>query len=235
MKNAAVIVFTLVCVVTASLADAAPKKRRQNRQGPYVALHVGMTRYASASPDEQRLADIIDDPSIPAENVVIGSDTSDVGYALAFGYRINRWAAVEVGLAQWGKLTSTATANLDLPGDNQGFLPAKVQFGFKVGGAVFTGKGIWPINDYFELYGRVGILFASTTRDYLQQIGTGNTISGSIKGNSQNLVLGAGAHYNINAMYTMTFDYERINGVGDSTLTGTEDFSQLSLGLIVRF
>src|SRR5215471_10748893 len=163
MKRTAVLVLTLLCVATASIADAAPKKRRQNRQGPYVTLHVGMTKYASdQSPDEQRLASLIDDPRIPAENVVIGSDTSDVGYAVAFGYRFNRWAALELGLAQWGKLTSTATANLDLPNDNQGFLPAKIQFGFKVGGAVISGKAIWPINDYFELYGRAGILFAST-------------------------------------------------------------------------
>ena len=57
---------------------------------------------------------------------------------------------------------------------------------------------------------------------------------GSIKGDSQDLVLGAGAAYNVNQMYAMRLEYQKLK-LGEASNTGEEDLNVVSLGLVVRF
>ncbi len=57
---------------------------------------------------------------------------------------------------------------------------------------------------------------------------------GSIKGDSQDVVLGVGAAYHVNQMYSMRLEYQKLT-LGEANNTGEEDVNSLSLGLIVRF
>jgi hypothetical protein len=238
MRKVAVIVLVVLGVAFAGLAEAAPKKRtrNQNRIGPYAAAFVGLTSYTGDQRDnEQTLQGILSDNNIPFQNVVASTDDSDFGYQLTFGYRFHRFIAAELGLVQYGKLVSSANGDLDFPDDGQGFLPANVELSFSVGGPLFSVLGLLPLNDKLELYGRVGYLFASSEREFSSRVNGENGVTGSAKGDSQNLVYGAGVTWNINQMYSARGEYQILDGVGDKSRNGTEDLNVWSLGVIVRF
>src|SRR4051794_2060869 len=105
MKNVAAIILALLAVSLATHAHAAGPKYHShgaNRVGPYITAHVGMTGYkGEQQPDEDRLMSFFSDPTAPPQNVSASSDDSDIGYAIAFGYRFDRYAALELGLSRW--------------------------------------------------------------------------------------------------------------------------------------
>ena len=230
------IVLVVLGLALAGLAEAAPKKRtrNQNRIGPYGAAFVGMTEYVGDQSDnEQALEDILSLNDIPFQNLVSDTDNSDIGYQLTFGFRFHRFFSAELGLVQYGEMVSSANAELDF-GDGNGFTPSQVSLGYSVGGVLFSALGIFPINDKFEVYARAGYLFANSEREFISKVEGQPNLAGSAKGDSQEPVFGAGIGWNINVMYTIRAEYQKIADVG-STNTGSEDMDYMSLGLIVRF
>jgi len=229
-----VILLTALCLAFAGLAEAAPKKRprSQNRIGPYGAAFVGQTVYTGdQSANEQALEDILTFNEIPFQNLTSETDDKDIGYQATFGYRFHRFFSAELGLVQYGEMVSKANSELDL---GEGFIPAKVSLGYRVGGVLFSAIGVLPINDKFEVYARLGYLFASTEREFISKVEGQTTLSGSAKGDSQDPVFGVGFGWNINQVYTIRAEYQKIDSVGSSS-TGSEDLINYSLGLIVRF
>src|SRR5215510_3514225 len=171
MKKIPVIVLVVVSLLVAGLAEAAPKKRtrNQNRIGPYGAGFVGMTSYkGDQSGNEQDLENLLTQSGNPFQNLHTATDDSDFGFQVTFGYRFNRYVAGELGLVQYGKLSSSSSADLDF-GDGNGFVPTNVQLNFTVGGPLISVVGMLPIQDKFELHARVGYLFASAEREFTSQ------------------------------------------------------------------
>jgi opacity protein-like surface antigen len=240
MKKIPVIVLVALGLAVAGMAEAAnPKKRtrNQNRIGPYVTGLVGMSSYGGdQSGDEQALVDLIADLELPFENESVSTDDSDIGYQASFGYRFSRYLAGELGLSQFGSLTTSLHVDIDIDGDNQGPVPANLEYSFSVGGPVISVLGILPIGgDKFELFGRVGYLFASVEREFSSRVNGQRGLSQSAKGDSQNLVYGAGANWNINAMYSVRAEYQVLDDVGEERRTGTEDLNSIFIGAVVRF
>jgi len=239
MTRIPLIVLVVLGLMLAGLAEAAsPKKRTRNmnRIGPYGAAFVGMTTYSGDQTDnEQELEDILSDNDFLFQNVRSSTDDSDFGYSATFGYRFSRFLSGELGLVQYGELTSSAEGDLDFPGDNAGFLPAHVQLAFNVGGPLISVIGILPIKDKFEFYGRLGYLFASSEREFSSSVDGQRGVTGSAKGDSQEPVYGVGFTWNINQVYSIRAEYQIITDIGQSDRTGTEDLDSLALGLIVRF
>ena len=229
-----VILLTALGLAFASAAQAAPKKRtrNQNRIGPYGAAFIGQTKYTGdQSVNEQALEDILANNDIPFQNLTSDTEDTDIGYQATFGYRFHRFFSFELGLVQYGEMISKANAELDL-GD--GFVPAKVSLGYRVGGVLFSAIGVLPINDKFEVYARLGYLFASSEREFISKVEGQQTLGGSAKGDSQDPVYGLGVGWNINQVYTIRAEYQKVDEVGSSN-TGSEDLVNYSLGLIVRF
>jgi opacity protein-like surface antigen len=239
MKKIPMIVLVALGLAFAGAAEAAkPKKRtrNQNRVGPYVTALVGMSTYGGdQSNDEQSLIDLIDDANVPFQNEEVGTDDSDIGYQASFGYRFARYIALELGLVQYGELASQLSADVDLPDDTAGFVPARFEYAFKVGGPLISAVGILPLGDKFELYGRVGFLFASVEREFTSRIDGQRGLSYSASGDSQDVVYGVGANFNINQAYAIRAEYQLLDDVGESGRTGTEDLDFISIGMIVRF
>ena len=239
MKKIPVIVLVVLGLAFAGMAEAAkPKKRtrNQNRVGPYVTGFVGMTSYSGdQSADERSLIGILEDAGVPFQNEKTSTEDTDLGYTASFGYRFGRFIAGELGLSQFGSLTSSLTADVDLPQDTSGFVPARFEYAFNVGGPVISVLGILPIKDKFEFYGRVGYLFASVEREFSSKINGQRGLTGSAKGDSQNLVYGAGITWNVTQAYSARAEYQVLDDVGQGNRTGKEDLSMISVGVLVRF
>ena len=235
MKNISVILLAVVTIAFAGLADAAPKKRTRNanRIGPYGMGAVGHSTWTGdQSEAEAFVIGQFESNEVPAEDVTVSTKENDLGYNFTFGYRFTRYLAAELGLAQFGSVESTGRADVDT---GQGVVPVSIKVAFSAGGPMVSAIGILPLNDKFEFYGRLGYLFTSSERELSSRVnGERGGLIGSIKGDSQDVVLGVGAAYHVNQMYSMRLEYQKLT-LGEANNTGEEDVNSLSLGLIVRF
>lgn len=238
MKKVSVIVLVIVGLMFAGYAEAAkPKKRTRNanRIGPYAGFIVGQTSFNSNhDADEEFVFSTFDDPDDVVENLTISTDDSDIGYQAVFGYRFMRYMAAELGLAQFGDLTTTGRADVLYQGETE-FLPVNVKYNTAIGGPVLSGIGILPLNDKFEFYGRVGILFASTKIEAVQRVDGQVAGFGTARGNSTEVVLGAGFSWHINQVYSIRAEVQKIDGIGEENRTSKEDLMLSTLAFIVRF
>jgi opacity protein-like surface antigen len=239
MRKIPVIVLVVLGLAFAGMAEAAkPKKRTRNanRVGPYGTVLVGMSGYGGdQSNDEQSLLDLFSNAGVPVQNAVASTDDSDIGYQASFGYRFNRYIAFELGLAQFGSLESTGHADVDLPNDGQGFVPANLEYSFNVGGPMISAVGMLPLGEKFEVYARLGFLFASVEREFTSRVGGERGVGGSAKGDAQEPVYGVGLTWNINQVYSVRGEYQLLSDVGDASRTGTEDLKTFAIGMIIRF
>src|SRR3982751_3085370 len=104
MKKVSVIVLVVVGLMFAAYAEAAKPKRRtrnSNRVGPYAGALLGMNHYTEdQSGPEADLENTF--TGVPTQNLAIGTDSKDIGYAAQFGYRFDRYLAAEFALVQYG-------------------------------------------------------------------------------------------------------------------------------------
>lgn len=233
MKKISVIVLIIVSFVFASYAEAATPKRRTrnaNRVGPYGAFFIGSGTYTG---DQSDAEDFVLGFLEGEQNLSVKTEENDIGYQASFGYRFNRYLAAEFALVQYGDLSSTARADID---DGAGGTAVDtLQLNFSVGGPVISAVGILPINDKFECYGRVGVLFASSEREIVERIDGEKTAFDSVKGDSTDMVLALGASFHFNQMYSIRAEFQKIDGISDPAIFGTEDVEVIAVGLTVRF
>lgn len=238
MKNVAVVLLSVVCLAFAGYAEAAkPKKRTRNanRVGAYGVGFVGNSSWTSdQSQNEQDLADTLTGTGNPLQDLSTSSEDTDIGFTATFGYRFNRYLAAELGLAQFGAVESLARAQMDFD-DGRGFVPVQLKLSFSAGGPMVSGIGILPINDKFELFGRVGYLFTSSERELTSRVDGERGGFGSAKGDSQDLVLGAGAAFHFNQIYSLRLEYLQLDDLGEENRSGLEDLNVVGLGFVVRF
>jgi len=235
MKKFPVIALVAVGLLFAGLAEAAPKKRtrNQNRIGPYGEALVGQTNYTGdQSGAEDYVRGIFENGNIPFQNLEVSSDDTDVGYQLAFGYRFHRYLAGEISLAQFGQVSSKASAGADF---GSGFVPASVELAFNAQGPVFSVVGILPVGEHLEAYARLGYMFASVEREYTERIDGQTGVRVSAKGDSQEPLYGVGLAWNVNQVYSIRVEYQKLDNIGQSDRTGTEDLTTMNIGLLMRF
>jgi opacity protein-like surface antigen len=236
MKRVTVVLLVAISVAFAGFAEAAkPKKRTRNanRIGAYGVGFVGQSNYTSdQSQNEQDLLNTLINTGNPTQNLSASTEDTDIGYNATFGYRFNRYVAAELGLAQFGSVESTAKGDLDFGG---GFVPTSLKLSFSAGGPMMSVVGFLPLNDKFELFARVGYLFTSSERELTSNVDGQSGGFGSAKGDSQDLVLGVGAAFNFNQIYSVRFEYQQLDELGQDERTGLEDLNVLGLGVVVRF
>ena len=237
MKQFPVIVLVVASLAFAGLSEAAPKKRTRNanRVGPYGALLVGQSRFAGdQTATEQDLLDFFANRENPTRNATVSTETEDMGFQATFGYRFNRYFAAELGLVQYGELSSRLRGEIDQD-DGQGFLPVSLKYAFTVGGPMVSAIGILPLGEKAEAYARLGYMFASTQRELSARVDGQNGGQNSAKGDSQEPVFGVGLAYHVNQVYSVRLEYQKLDSVGQDDRTGTEDLSVIGLGFVVRF
>ncbi|MEO8018404.1 MAG: outer membrane beta-barrel protein [Pseudomonadota bacterium] len=235
MKNLSVILLVIVSLSLAGFAEAAPKKRTRNanRVGAYGGALIGNSRFSGdQSANEQGLADTLTGQGVPIQNLSTSTEDSAIGYQATFGYRFNRFFAAELGLAQFGSLKSTARAEMNFGG---GFVPASLTLKFSAGGPIISAIGILPINEKFELYGRLGYLFTSSERTLSSRVDGQSGSFGSAKGDSQNPVYGLGFAWHFNQVYSVRGEFQKLDNLGQDDRTGEENLTIVGVGITVRF
>jgi hypothetical protein len=235
MKKLSVILLVVISLAFAGFAEAAkPKKRTRNanRIGAYGGALLGQSNFSGdQSLNEATLRDILNGAGAP-QNLQSSTEDSDIGYQATFGYRFNRYFAAELGLAQFGSLSSTARADMDF---GNGLVPASVKLNFSAGGPIISAIGILPIGEKFELYARLGYLFCSSERELSSRVDGQAGSFGSAKGDSQNPVYGLGFAWNISQVYAIRGEFQKLDQLGQENRTGAEDVTVIGVGLIVRF
>ena len=236
MKKISVVLLAVVCIAFAGFAEAAkPKKRTRNanRVGAYGGALVGYSKFSGDQSEfEAALERTLINTGADVRNLSSGTEDNDIGYQAMFGYRFLRYFAAELGLAQFGSLESTAKAELDF-GD--GFVPTSVKLSFSAGGPIFSAVGILPIGDKFELFGRLGYMFTSSEREFSANVDGEHSSFGGAKGDSQDPVYGIGFAWNINQVYSIRGEFQKIDEIGDAARSGEEDVTVMGLGLLIRF
>jgi hypothetical protein len=236
MKKLSVILLVVISFAFAGFAEAAkPKKRTRNanRVGAYGGVLVGQSNFSGDQGlNEESLRDILNTAGAPIQNLSSSTEDSDIGYQATFGYRFNRYFAAELGLAQFGSLSSTARAEMDF---GAGFVPASVKLNFSAGGPIVSAIGILPIGEKFEVYARLGYLFCSSERELSSRVDGQSGSFGNAKGDSQNPVYGVGFAWNLNQVYSIRGEFQKLDELGQENRTGAEDLTVIGIGLVVRF
>jgi OmpA-like transmembrane domain len=162
------------------------------------------------------------------------ADDASNAYGLTVGYRILRYAAVELSYLELGSLERTDVVA-------GGILPPLRQFTFEheleTSGPAVSALGILPLGESFELYARAGVLFADmdlTTR--LTSTSTPVIAMGdsSITFGSDSLLWGAGAQFNWGKHWTVRVDFQLFDSVGEDSGPGEADIDLLTLGVLYR-
>jgi hypothetical protein len=239
MKKLSVIVLVSLSVAFAGYAEAASGKKRSrsaNRVGAYGGAHVGYTTFSAhgAESDEEALENTLINTGATIANLSSGTEDTDIGYQATFGYRFHRYFAVELGLAQFGTMASTARADMDF-GDGDGVVPVSVKLSYSAGGPIMSAIGILPLGNKFELFGRIGYLFTSSERKFDAKIDGESGGFGSAKGDSQDPVYGIGFAWHINQVYSIRGEYQQLDALGQADRTGEEDLKVIGLGIVIRF
>lgn len=236
MKNVSMVLLAAFSLVFAALADAQPKKRTRNsnRVGPYGMGFLGQSHWTSdQEQNELDLVTTLEETGAAIQNLSTSSEDSDIGYNLTFGYRFNRYFAAELGLAQFGSVESVARADMDFD-DGAGFVPVSLNLSFSAGGPMVSALGIVPVNDKFEVFGRLGYIFTSSERELSSRVDGQRGGFGSARGDSQDVVLGVGAAWNFNQVYSARLEYQKLE-VGEENASGVEDLNVIGVGVVVRF
>jgi opacity protein-like surface antigen len=236
MKKLLVIVLAGLSMVYAGYADAAtPRKnsRSANRIGPYGGVFIGYSQYSGNEVvNEQVIEDILSTAGIARQNIKVSTEDNDVGYQAIFGFRFHRYFAAEFGLAQFGSATSSGNADVDF---GEGLLPTSLKISSSASGPMISAIGILPLHKKFELFARLGYLFTSAERELSARIDGESAGSGSSKGESQNPVYGVGFAWNINPMYSIRGEFQKLDSLGEEARTGKYDLTVIGLGVMIRF
>lgn len=156
-------------------------------------------------------------------------DTKDKGYGFFGGYRFFSWLALEGGYATLGTVERRDQSVGTVGGVPQTW---NQNITSQARGMAVSALGILPINYRFELYGRVGALFA-TNKDTLFITDGAASRQASSSDSSVNLLAGVGASFTFLEIYSARLEYQRAFDVGSDLAKG--DVDVLSLGLSVRF
>lgn len=144
-------------------------------------------------------------------------DDKDVAYKVFGGYQFNRNLAAELGYSQLGEWSSS------FPGGSVN-LEATVWD--------LVGVGIWPLNQQFSIYGKLGVYSAEAK------------LSGLVSGKktTQDLTYGLGGQFNFSRNLGLRLEWQRYSGLespsttgGGVTVSGESDIDVLSLGVLWKF
>jgi hypothetical protein len=154
-----------------------------------------------------------------------GDDDRSTAWGVAVGYRIFRYAAVELSYLDFGVLEESDTPNINLP--HPPTVPLRREL--ETTGPTFSVLGTLPIVGGWSLYARAGVLF--TNQDFDTWV---TAPSGDKSVTSQDALWGAGTQIDWGEHWSVRLDFQRFEGVGEMPDAGEADIDLLTLGVLYR-
>jgi len=157
-------------------------------------------------------------------------DNKGPGYGFVVGYRLYPWLAVEGGYLDLGKVAYRIIsdgAQLGTPASSNLSLNAKTS------GIAVSALGILPLSYRWEVYGRVGAMFATNRLNLFITDSLGQAAA-EVSGSKTNLLAGAGVSMSIAEVYSIRAEYQRVFAV-QSEQVGDGDVDVISVGVTVQF
>jgi len=160
-------------------------------------------------------------------------DDKSTAWGIVTGYRIMRYAAVELSYQNLGKLEETETIvtlvpSLTVPA--YVLAPAELKRELETSGPSVSALGILPIVDHWSVYARAGVFFADMK--FTSSVsGSGDS---SITFGSESFLWGAGTQFDFGSHWSVRADFQRFDSVGEKNGSGRADIDLLSLGVIFR-
>ncbi|MBL8483330.1 MAG: outer membrane beta-barrel protein [Rhodocyclaceae bacterium] len=158
-----------------------------------------------------------------AANLSSSGDKHDTGYKLQLGYQFSPYLAVEGGYIDLGRADYTAR-----------FTGGNLDAHVKAQGWNIEAVGIWPINDQFNLFAKLGAIVARVKVDG-NVSGGGITLQAADKVTRTRPTWGIGAGYAFNKNLALRLEYEWFDKLGDTERTTQFDARLISLGLAYKF
>lgn len=157
----------------------------------------------------------------------LSKNETDTGYKIFAGYRFNQNFAVEGGWTDFGKFS--VSRSFSAPAGS-------VSASIKASGVHVDAVGIWPLQNNFSLFGKVGGIYTETKTSLATSGGVAFVAGTNTnpKKSELNLKYGLGAQYDFTQSIGVRAEWERARKVGDSS-TGEADIDLLSIGLVYRF
>ena len=141
-----------------------------------------------------------------------GCDSTDFAFGVFGGYQVNRYLSAELGYRNLGKVRAFGGTSSS---DN---ISAQVWD--------FTGMGIWPIEERFSAYGRLGGYYATLD----------TSARGVASQSNSQLTYGGGLQWDFFGRYGVRADWQRYRKVGkESSLYGVNYYDVLAVALVYRF
>jgi opacity protein-like surface antigen len=150
-----------------------------------------------------------------------GKDDKATALGVFAGYRIFRYAAVELSYADLGSLHEYQPAINLTPT----IRTLAVDSDLETSGPTISALGILPLTEQWEVYLRVGGIFAEQKVTHTTDFSHDETTYGA-----DGFLFGAGTQYDFGSHWTVRLDYQRFDDVGDGNGLGEADIDVLSLG-----
>ena len=211
----------------ASLALAAGTATAAE-DGFYVGAGVG---YGSMSIDSQKIDRILDSALTPTGYAVTDSNVDDGAspWSALVGYRFMKYVAVELGYIDLGNAdyTGIVSDGLDTAG--------RVKAQWEASGWPVSVLGIWPINNEWEVFGRVGLFMGDVKLKAKAVDGLGDMlVRGNASNNSNEFIGGAGVNFNFLEKWTARAEWQAMPSLGNDD-TGSGDWNNIQASILYRF
>lgn len=152
-----------------------------------------------------------------------GDDSDGSAWGATAGYRIVRYAAVELNYLNLGTLKDAETIPV-FPVSS-----TELRKELETTGPTLSVLGTLPVVGGWSVYARVGVLFADMNLKTSIGVATGDTSFAS-----RNMLWGAGTQFDWGDHWSVRLDFQRFESVGEVFEAGEADIDLFTLGVLFR-
>ncbi|MEY2918987.1 MAG: hypothetical protein RL261_292 [Pseudomonadota bacterium] len=218
--------------VASALALGTAVAQADDTRGLYLGVNIGATKLdIDKNAYDAALNDALAQSGVTVTSATSSSSENDASFGVFAGYRILPYLAVE---AEWMTL---GTGKYEARGDvTNGETADTLRFNAETDskGVAASALGIWPISRTWDVYARLGMIFATTTLTASARTNAAS-VNDNVSEDTQDMLYGVGATYHYSSTWGVRLDYQHFDGLGDSKTTGETNVDRLAVSWVYSF
>jgi OOP family OmpA-OmpF porin len=218
--------------VASALALGTAVAQADDTRGLYLGVNIGATKLdIDKNAYDAALNDALAQSGVTVTSATSSSSENDASFGVFAGYRILPYLAVE---AEWMTL---GTGKYEARGDvTNGETADTLRFNAETDskGVAASALGIWPISRTWDVYARLGMIFATTTLTASARTNAAS-VNDNVSEDTQDMLYGVGATYHYSSTWGVRLDYQHFDGLGDSKTTGETNVDRLAASWVYSF